>query len=213
MTIVSPTTTPVEDGSDRFLHVAAVLFAVAVLVHNTDHLRRGGDAVSTDVFALGTLGIALEVAVVALVLTDHRWGALAAAAIGASLAAGYVLVHLSPQRSWLSDSLRAGEDVTWFSWVAVLALVAASLLLAGAGWIVVRRRGGLASAAKLRSPGRGGIPSGHRRDGGRQCGHSGRLLRHPLRTLTTVARPLGRRPGVVVPDATPDSCLARYSAG
>lgn len=155
MTVMVRTTAPGEEDSDRLLHLAAVLFAVAVLVHNADHLRRGGDAVSTDVFAVGTLGMALEVAVVALVLADHRWGPLAAVAIGASLAAGYVLVHLSPQRSWLSDSLSAAEDVTWFSWVAVPALVAASLLLAGAGWSIVRRRGGLASAAEPRSHGRG----------------------------------------------------------
>lgn len=135
----------------RVLRIAAVVFAIAVLVHNSDHLRRGGDAVSTDVFVLGTLGVVLEVAVVALVLMDHRLGPLAAAVIGASLSAGYMLVHLSPQRSWLSDSLAAGEDVTWFSWVAVIGLVIASLFLAAGGWSVLRRRGGLASAGRSAS--------------------------------------------------------------
>lgn len=133
---------------DRLLRIAAMAFAVAVLVHNSDHLRRGGDAVQTDVFVLGTLGVVLEVAVVALVLMDHRLGPLAAAVIGASLSAGYLLVHLSPQRSWLSDSLTAGEDITWFSWVAVIGLVIASLVLATAGWSVLRRRGGLTSAVR-----------------------------------------------------------------
>lgn len=132
----------------RLLRFAAVVFAIAVLVHNGDHLRRGGDSVSTDVFVLGTLGMVLEVAVVALVLMNHHWGPLAAASVGASLTAGYLLVHLSPARSWLSDSLTAGEDIIWFSWVAVVSLVAASLFLAVAGWLSLRHRGGLASAAR-----------------------------------------------------------------
>jgi len=137
---------------DRLLRAAAVGFAVAVLVHNGDHLRRGGDAAPTDVFAVGTLGMVLEVAVVALVLTGHRWGPLGATAIGASLTAGYVVVHLLPERSFLSDSLSSGEDVTWFSWVAVLGLVAASILFASAGWAELRRRGGLASASRPTGP-------------------------------------------------------------
>jgi hypothetical protein len=119
-----------------------------VLVHNGDHLPRGGDSVATDVFVLGTLGMALEVAVVAFVLMGHPLGPLGAASVGASLTAGYLLVHLSPERSWLSDSLTVGEDITWFSWVAVVGLVAASLFLAVAGGSVLRRRGGPASAVR-----------------------------------------------------------------
>lgn len=59
------------------------------------------------------------------------------------MAAGYIVVHLSPQRTWLSDSLSAGDDITWFSWVAVIGLIVASLALALAGWSVFRRRDGL----------------------------------------------------------------------
>lgn len=148
----APSATSSHEG--RLLRVAAVVFAVAVLVHNGDHLRRGGDSVSTDVFALGTLGMLLEVAIVALVLMNHRLGPLAALSVGASLTAGYLLVHLSPARSWLSDSLTAGEDIIWFSWVAVVSLVTASLFLAVAGWLLLRERGGLASAARPVLPAR-----------------------------------------------------------
>ena len=132
---------------DRVLRSAAVVFAVAVLFHNGDHLRRGGDSVATDVFALGTFGMVLEVAVVALVLMGHRLGPLAAASVGGTLTAGYLVVHLAPPRTWLSDSLTAGDDITWLSWVAVLGLVASALVLAVAGWSLFRRRGGLASTA------------------------------------------------------------------
>lgn len=139
-------------SDDRLLRLSAILFAVAVLLHNLDHLRRGGDSVASDVFVLGSLGILLEVGVVALVLMGHRLGPLAAVSIGSSLAAGYLLVHLSPERSWLSDSLTAGDGVTWFSWAAVLGLVAASAFLTLAGWLTVNRRGGLASATRSGHP-------------------------------------------------------------
>jgi len=68
-----------SNPSDRVLRLAAVCFAVSVLVHNSDHLRRGGDSVATDGFVLGTAGMVLEVAVVALVLMKHRLGPLVAA--------------------------------------------------------------------------------------------------------------------------------------
>lgn len=137
---------------DRLLRLAAVLFAAAVLLHNGDHLRRGGDSVATDVFVLGTLGMVLEVAVVALVLMGHRLGPLVAASVGASLTAGYLLVHLSPERPWFSDSLTAGENVTWFTWVAVVGLVVGSSFLAAAAWSVLRRRGDLPSALRPVAP-------------------------------------------------------------
>lgn len=137
---------------DSRLRLAAIAFAVAVLVHNSDHLRRGGDAVSWDVFAVGSLGILLEVSVVAVVLMGHRWAPIAAASIGASLALGYVVVHVLPERSWLSDNLTTGDNITLFSWVAVGGLILAATLLTIAGWATLRRRGGLASAVNWPQP-------------------------------------------------------------
>lgn len=133
--------------ADRRLRVAAIVFGVAVLLHNGDHLRRGGDSVAADVLVAGTGAMVLEVGVVALVLMGHRLGPLAAAAVGGGLTAGYAVVHLAPERSWLSDSITTGEGIGPTSWIAVLALVGASVLLALAGWSALRARGGLASAA------------------------------------------------------------------
>ncbi len=127
----------------RRLRFAAIVFAAAVLVHNGDHLRRGGDAVDADVFVLGTFGMVLETAVVLLVLMNHRHAPLVAASVGSSLAAGYLLVHLAPARPWLSDSLSTGDDVTWFSWIAVAALVFAALALAVTAWSVLQTRAAL----------------------------------------------------------------------
>ncbi len=71
--ITAPRSTPAPTArTDRLLFAAAALFTVAVLVHNGDHLRRGFDSVDTDVFVAGTLGIVLEVGVVALACARHR---------------------------------------------------------------------------------------------------------------------------------------------
>lgn len=39
--------------ADRLLRSIAILYVVAVLVHGTDHLRRGVDAVTTEVLVAG----------------------------------------------------------------------------------------------------------------------------------------------------------------
>lgn len=140
--------TPPSDAvdGDRPLHVAAWLFTVAVLLHNGDHVRRGADAVASDVFWAGSLSIALEVGVVALVVLRHRVAPLAATTTGFSLAAGYVLVHLLPSRSWLSDPLFAGGAEVVSQLAASIEIVAA-LALGAAGLVALHRRGGLASAS------------------------------------------------------------------
>jgi hypothetical protein len=133
------------DG-DRLLHAAAWLFTAAVLFHNGDHVRRGADAVASDVFWAGSLSIALEVGVVAIVVLRHRVAPLLAATTGFSLAAGYVLVHLLPRRSWLSDPLFSGGAEVVSQLAASLEILAA-LALGAAGLVALRRRGGLASAS------------------------------------------------------------------
>ena len=125
-----------------------MLFTIAVLVHNTDHLRRGADAVPIDVFVAGTSAIVLEVGIVALVLARHRLAPLAAIAVGASLAPAYVLVHFLPKRSWLSDSLTSAAEASPLSYGAAGLEVLAATVVAVAGVVVLRRRGGLASATQ-----------------------------------------------------------------
>ncbi len=151
MTALDTRSNPVDAGSarrrdDRLLLGAAALFTIALLSHNADHVRRGADAVAGDVFWVGTAAIAVEVAVVVLVCQRHRLAPLVAMATGWSLAAGYLLVHFFPARGWLSDSLATADGVTAMSWVAASLEVVAAVALGVAGFVVVRRRGGLASA-------------------------------------------------------------------
>lgn len=122
------------------LRLATAAFALAVLAHNADHLRRGGDSVSAQVFWLGSLAIVAEVAVVALVVMDHPVAPLAAVVNGFMLALGYVAVHFTPGRSWFSDPLLETGAAGWSRAAAALE-TAASLALGLAGLAVLRRQG------------------------------------------------------------------------
>jgi hypothetical protein len=148
-------------GEQRLV-AAATLFSVAVLIHNFDHLRRGGSSVSAGVFWLGSLAIINEVGVVVLAYMRHRWAPLAAVAGGLVLAAGYVFVHFTPHRTWLSDSFVSGHPSP-ISVLAAMFETVASIILAIAGLVIVRRhdRGGVAEGVA----GRGDL---------------GRALRHPV---------------------------------
>jgi hypothetical protein len=136
-----------RERTDQLLLWAAYLFTAAVIVHNSDHVRRGADAISRDVFWAGTAGVVVEVGIVVLVCMRHRLAPLAAIAVGWSLAPAYVLVHFLPERGWLSDSFTSGVDVSPMSWFAASFEVLVALLLGVAGWWVLRQRGGLASAS------------------------------------------------------------------
>ena len=136
------------------LRRAATLFTVAVLIHNGDHLRRGGDSVSSDVFWLGSAAIIVEVAVVALVFAGHRLAPTAAAVAGFQLAVGYLAVHFTPARSWFSDSFVTG-DASMVSVAAAGLEATAALVLGIAGTLALRRGANgpsLAAADVVRHP-------------------------------------------------------------
>ena len=127
---------------------AATLFAIGVVVHNADHVRRGAEAVEPDVFWLGTAAVGMEVAIVGLICQRHRTAPLAAAVAGLGLAAGYLFVHFLPERTWLSDPLVAQSDIDRWSVIAASIEVVAALALGLVGLIALRRLGGLRSAAR-----------------------------------------------------------------
>ncbi|MFI6997110.1 hypothetical protein [Nocardia sp. NPDC050175] len=126
------------------LRWATALFAVALLVHGLDHLRRGMDSISSTVMVLGTVQSILAVVTIVLVFTGHRMAAVAAVAIGFASAAGFTLVHLFPD--WfgpLSDSFinpPASANVNGFSWFAAIFEIIADLLIGTAG-LRARRAG------------------------------------------------------------------------
>ncbi|MBO0855564.1 MAG: hypothetical protein J2P18_17575 [Nocardia sp.] len=119
------------------LRASTAVFAVALLVHGSDHLRRGMSTVSALVMTLGTIQSVAAVATVVLVFTRNRWAPTAAIAIGFASAIGFTVVHILPD--WfgpLSDSfINAPPEsrVNGFSWFAAIFEILADLAIGIAG--------------------------------------------------------------------------------
>lgn len=136
---MTETTTPESN-----LRVATAIFAVALLVHGSDHMRRGMNVSSALVNALGTLQVLFTLLTVFLVFRRHPAAPRAAMLIGFASAIGFTIVHLFPD--WfgpLSDSfINAPPEarVIGFSWFAALFEVAAGLAIGIAGTRALRAR-------------------------------------------------------------------------
>lgn len=118
--------------------VGAVAFALAFVLHNADHFRRGLDVVTPYVLwggvALGTIAIVSIV----LVAIDHAYAPPAAVVAGVALGLGAAASHLLPTWSVFSDPLWSnGADA--FTWAAVVLEVGMSLVFAFLGWQVLSR--------------------------------------------------------------------------
>jgi len=126
---------------DRVLRLAGAVFAVALVVHGIDHMRRGVDVISTEVLWLGNVQTVGAVVALFLVFTGHRWGPAAAVAIGFASAVGFTVVHLLPYWSVLSDNFpgaESGAGVTAYSWFAALFEIGADVAFGWAGLRVLR---------------------------------------------------------------------------
>jgi hypothetical protein len=134
---------PVTRDPDRGLRIASVVFAVALLVHGADHLRRGTDVLSGEVMWAGTVQNAGALVTLVLVFTRHRWAPLAAILIGFTSAFGFTVVHFLPEHGFFSDALPGADahaDVTPVSWAAAAFEVVADLAIGLAGMYVLRSR-------------------------------------------------------------------------
>ncbi len=127
---------------ERRLRWAGAFFAVAVIVHNGDHLRRGADKLTPEVFWLGMSGVFVEVALVVLIFQRHWVAPLAGVVFGAALAIGYVEVHFLPDTGAFSDSFTSAAHVSPVSWFAASLEIAAALVVAFVGAQLVRAGGG-----------------------------------------------------------------------
>jgi hypothetical protein len=127
---------------------AALLLAVADVLHAIDHTRQGR-TLGFEVYAAGVAGwIALAVLLV-LVARGHRLAAPFAVAVGLSVAVGFVLVHVAPHWSAFSDPYSAW-DPDAVSWVLVVVPVLAGLWLAVVGARVVVAPARVGSAGSVR---------------------------------------------------------------
>jgi hypothetical protein len=124
--------------ADRLLKYAALVYAVGFLLHTADHLRRGLDVLTPEVFWAGNVSGAVAVAAIALALAGHGLAPLIAVAHGFSQALGVSAVHLLPGWGAFSDSLPdGGADA--LSWAAVLLEIGAALAFGLAGAYALRR--------------------------------------------------------------------------
>ena len=125
------------------LRVAAVVFAVALLVHGADHLRRGMDVVTPEVFWLGNVQLVLSLVTLVLVFRGHRWAPAFAVGVGFASAVGFSAAHLLPHWSAFSDSFTGAHHasgVTAFSWFAACFEIGAGLALGVTGLRALRTR-------------------------------------------------------------------------
>jgi hypothetical protein len=126
------------------LRRASAVFAVALVTHGIDHLRRGYHLESSSMLIAGTPQTVLAVLTLVLVIERHRWAPLFAAGVGFAGAIGFTVVHLCPD--WLgsfSDTFRhapAARAVTGFSWFAAIFEITADLALGVAGARLLLRR-------------------------------------------------------------------------
>src|SRR3954467_13430599 len=106
---------------------AVLLLTALDVLHALDHTRQGRDLAS-EVYVTGVAGwIALAVMLV-LIARRHPLAALYAGAVGASVAVGFLLVHVAPHWSAFSDPYSAfGADP--LSWALVVVPVAAAVNL------------------------------------------------------------------------------------
>lgn len=128
---------------DRLLRTTSVVFIVAVLVHGTDHLRRGIGVMTTQVLTGGTIQYALAFLAVGLVLRRHRSAPAVAAAVGFGSALAFASAHLLPDWGAYSDAYvgsPVAPGVTAFSWFTAVFEIGADVVFGWAGLRALRGR-------------------------------------------------------------------------
>jgi hypothetical protein len=125
---------------------AALLLVAADVLHALDHTRQGR-SLATEVYAAGVAGwIALAVLLV-LVARRHALAPVYAAAVGLSVAAGFVAVHVAPHWSAFSDPY-PDAHLGALSWALVVVPVVAGLNLAARALRATRPLGVDATGAR-----------------------------------------------------------------
>jgi hypothetical protein len=138
----------VHRNHDLSLRYATAVYAVGLVLHTADHVRRGLGVVTPQVLWLGNVSTAAGLVTIALVFLRHRWAPRAAATLGLPVALGVAAVHFLPRWSEFSDAFPGahGTGVTSLSWLVVSLeiLGAAALGMAGMQALTRRRQPSLA---------------------------------------------------------------------
>lgn len=124
--------------SGRAFRSAALAYAAGLAVHTLDHLRRGTDAITPQVFWLGIAGSVVAVAAIVAVLLGHRRAPELAVLAGFSQAIGVLLVHFGPPMGAFSDPL-LGTGLGGVSIIAALLEVVGALAAGAVGARILRQ--------------------------------------------------------------------------
>ena len=122
------------------LRYTTLLYAFGLIVHTGDHVHRGIDVLTPEVFWAGNISTLLGMAVIALVLIGHPSAPLAATLLGFTAAPGVAATHLLPHWSAFSDAFPGAHasGVTSVSWAVVLIEIAGLLAMGVAGLSLLR---------------------------------------------------------------------------
>lgn len=124
--------------SARVLTAAATFFAVSVVAHTADHLRRGLDSITTELLGAGWVGLGISALAILLVALRHDRAPQVAIIAGIVLPVGFVAAHWLPTWSVFSDSFVEGE-ASVLSQAASLFEIVGALCLGAAGLHTLRR--------------------------------------------------------------------------
>ena len=141
------------DRSSAVLRYTAAFYALPIVLHTADHIRRGIGSTTSAVLVAGTVATLLAAIAIALVFAKRPSAPVVAVFVGFGNAAGVAAVHLLPRWSALSDAFPGGT-VGPASWTAVLLEIAAALAFGAAGLFELARPRGLLpdSRAGRRAP-------------------------------------------------------------
>jgi hypothetical protein len=128
-------------GDHPLLKYCALFYALGLALHTADHLRRGLDAVTTQVLWIGNISTVIGITAAVLVIVGYRNAPMLAAVTGIPVAVGVGAVHLLPKwSSALSDTFIGAHNtgVTGLSWAVVLVEIAGALAMGIVGLTIVR---------------------------------------------------------------------------
>jgi hypothetical protein len=125
-----------EQGRWLLFRWAAILYATGTLLHTLDHLRRGTDVISREVFWGGNISTPIAVLIIFLALAGYRHAPVLAVAFGFPHAIGIAVVHLLPDWGAFSDSLTTNA-ASAISFLAVMSEILGAALFGAAGLYVL----------------------------------------------------------------------------
>ena len=112
----------------RPLLIASITWAVLNVAHTLDHARQDR-AVPEELRTVGVLGYVSTAVLLVLVWRAHRLAPLYAAMYGVAIVVAFLLIHVGPDWSALSDPYPA-LDLDALSWVLMIAPALAGAALA-----------------------------------------------------------------------------------